>query len=328
MSRRRALVTGATGQDGSYLCEHLLAQGYEVHGTVRPSTGSLEHSALRPLVEGDDPLVALHTTDLADASSLMRVVAHVRPHEVYNLAAQSQVSASFKEPLHTGDVTGFGVVRLLDAIRQVDGDIRFYQAGSSEMFGATPPPQHEYSPFHPRSPYAVAKVYAHYATINYREAYGLHASNGILFNHESPRRGTGFVTRKITRAVPRILAGQQRVLKLGNLDVWRDWGHARDYVEAMVLITQQDKPTDLCIGTGESHSLREFLELAFAVVDRDWRDHVEIDPDLYRPADVPHVRCDPTRAWGLLGWKARTSFEDLVREMVEADLVTFRSGAA
>ena len=314
----RALITGVGGQDGTYLAEHLLALGYEVHGTVRAA--STPGAALQPLVEGRRPAVCLHRADLTDAAALCRLVQEVAPTEVYNLAAQSQVSASFREPLQTGDVTGFGVVRILDAIRQVDPEIRFYQAGSSEMFGASPPPQREDTPFHPRSPYAVAKIYAHWSTVNYREAYGLHASNGILFNHESPRRPEAFVTRKITLAVARIARGEQRVLRLGNLDVWRDWGHARDYVEAMHLMLQQDKPLDVVIGTGRSHSLRDFLGVAFGVVGLDWHDHVQVDPELYRPADVPHVRADPTRAWEFLGWRARTTFEDLVAEMVEADL--------
>lgn len=322
MDRRRALITGVTGQDGSYLAEHLLDLGYEVHGTIRTTTSDIGASRIAHLVTGDEPKVALHVTDLGDSHSLMRVIGQIEPHEVYNLAAQSHVRASFDQPVHTGDVTGLGAVRLLEAIRQVDPSIRYYQASSSEMFGSTPPPQDEATPFHPRSPYAVAKVYAYWATVNHRESYGLHASNGILFNHESPRRGREFVTRKITHAIPRLLSGELTKLRLGNLDARRDWGHARDYVEAMHLMLQLETPTDLVVGTGESHSVREFLSIAFDVVGLDWQRYVEIDPALYRPAEVDYLRCDPSLAQKLLGWKPRTSFAELVEEMVRADLAT------
>jgi GDPmannose 4,6-dehydratase len=321
--RRRALVTGVTGQDGSYLCEHLLALGYEVHGTIRTTTSDIGASRIAHLVTGDEPAVALHVTDLGDSHSLLRLIALIEPHEVYNLAAQSHVRASFDQPVHTGDVTGLGAVRLLEAIRHIDPSIRFYQASSSEMFGSTPPPQNESTPFHPRSPYAVAKVYAYWATVNHRESYGLHASNGILFNHESPRRGREFVTRKITSGIARLVSGELTRIELGNLDARRDWGHARDYVEAMRAMLQLDQPVDLVVGTGESHTVREFLEIAFGVVGLDWERYVEIDPALYRPAEVDELQSDPSRARALLGWEPRTSFADLVEEMVRADLTAF-----
>ncbi len=317
---KRALITGITGQDGSYLAEHLLGLGYEVHGTIRTTTSDIGVSRVAHLVEGDEPRVAVHVTDLGDSHSLMRLIDGLRPDEVYNLAAQSHVRASFDQPVHTGDVTGLGVVRLLEAVRQVDPAIRFYQASSSEMFGSAPPPQDERTPFHPRSPYAVAKVFAYWATVNARESYGLHASNGILFNHESARRGREFVTRKITGAIPRLIKGEITRLKLGNLDARRDWGHARDYVEAMHLMLQQPEPVDLVIGTGESHSVRDFLDVAFAVADLDWRDFVEIDPAFYRPAEVDHLQADASRARQLLGWTPRTTFRELVTEMVQADM--------
>lgn len=316
---RRALITGIGGQDGSYLCEYLLARDYEVHGALRPG-GDPRTSAIGHLVRAGEPRLHLHHVDLTDSSGLLRLVEAVRPAEVYNLAAQSHVGTSFGRPVETGEVTGLGVVRLLDAITRTDRGIRFCQAGSSEMFGAHPPPQREDTPVHPRSPYAVAKVYAHWATVNHREAFGLHASNGILFAHESPRRGATFVTRKITRAIPEVLSGRRRTLKLGNIDISRDWGHARDYVEALHRLVIHPEPLDVAIGTGTSHTLAEFLDAAFQVVGLDWRDHVEIDPDLYRPADVPHVRSDPSRAREVLGWTPRTSFADLVEEMVRADL--------
>jgi GDPmannose 4,6-dehydratase len=312
-----------TGQDGSYLCEHLLALGYEVHGTIRTTTSDIGASRIAHLVTGDEPAVALHVTDLGDSHSLLRLIALIEPHEVYNLAAQSHVRASFDQPVHTGDVTGLGAVRLLEAIRHVDPSIRFYQASSSEMFGSTPPPQNESTPFHPRSPYAVAKVYAYWATVNHRESYGLHASNGILFNHESPRRGREFVTRKITSGIARLVSGELTRIELGNLDARRDWGHARDYVEAMRAMLQLDQPVDLVVGTGESHTVREFLEIAFGVVGLDWERYVEIDPALYRPAEVDELQSDPSRARALLGWEPRTSFADLVEEMVRADLTAF-----
>ncbi|MEX2322717.1 MAG: GDP-mannose 4,6-dehydratase [Acidimicrobiia bacterium] len=316
----RALITGITGQDGSYLAEYLLGLGYEVHGTIRTTTHDLEDTRIGHLVTTDPPQVEVHITDLGDSHSLMRLIDDTRPAEVYNLAAQSHVRASFDQPVHTGDVTGLGAVRLLEAIRHADPSIRFYQASSSEMFGAAPPPQNEETPFHPRSPYAVAKVYAYWATINHRESYGIHASNGILFNHESPRRGKAFVTRKITAAIPRLMKGEQKKLLLGNLDAKRDWGHARDYVRAMHLMLQHDEPLDLVIGTGEAHSVREFLDAAFAVVDLDWTDFVEIDPRFYRPAEADFLQADPLRAKTVLGWSPEVTFEELVREMVLADL--------
>ncbi|HEY8340966.1 MAG TPA: GDP-mannose 4,6-dehydratase [Egibacteraceae bacterium] len=323
MAARRALITGVTGQDGSYLAEHLLKLGYEVHGTIRTTTADISRSRIGHLVEGDEPQVTLHITDLGDSHSLQRLIASLEPHEIYNLAAQSHVRASFDQPIHTGDVTGLGATRILEAIRMVDTSIRFYQASSSEMFGSAPPPQNEKTPFHPRSPYAVAKVYAYWSTVNYRESYGMHASNGILFNHESPRRGREFVTRKITSAIPRLLKGELSKLKLGNLDARRDWGHARDYVEAMHLMLSIDEPVDLVIGTGESHSVREFLEIAFSVVDLDWERYVEIDPQLYRPAEVDYLQSDPSLARELLGWEPKTSFRELVEEMVRADCAEY-----
>lgn len=316
----RALITGVTGQDGSYLAEHLIEQGYEVHGTIRTTTHDIEDTRIGHLVTVDPPQVTLHITDLGDSHSLTRLVEDLRPNEVYNLAAQSHVRASFDQPVHTGDVTGLGAVRLLEAIRTTDPSIRFYQASSSEMYGSTPPPQSESTPFHPRSPYAVAKVYAYWATVNYREGYSMHASNGILFNHESPRRGKQFVTRKITSSIPRLINGQQKKLYLGNLDARRDWGHAKDYVRAMHLMLQHPEPLDLVIGTGQSHSVRDFLDAAFAVVDLDWEEFVEIDPKFYRPAEVDYLQADISHAVEAIGWKPEISFAELVREMVETDL--------
>jgi GDPmannose 4,6-dehydratase len=320
---RRALITGITGQDGSYLAEHLLDLEYEVHGTVRTTTGDIADSRVGHLVAGDVPAITLHKSDLGDAHSLMRLVAEVEPTEVYNLAAQSHVRASFDQPVHTGDVTGLGALRLLEAIRMVNPETRFYQASSSEMFGASPPPQNEQTAFHPRSPYAVAKVYAHWAAINYREAYGLHAVNGILFNHESPRRGKEFVTRKITAAIPQLIKGDMTTLYLGNLDSRRDWGHAKDYVRAMHLMLQVDEPVDLVIGMGESHSIRDFLDAAFGLVDLDWNDYVEIDPRFYRPAEVDYLESDSSLARETLGWVPEYSFTALVEDMVGSDMEAY-----
>lgn len=320
MARKRALITGVTGQDGSYLSEHLIGLDYEVHGTIRTTTNDLSTTRIADLVTGDEPRLQLHVTDLGDSHSLMRLISDIEPNEVYNLAAQSHVRASFDQPVHTGDVTGLGAVRLLEAIRQYDRSIRFYQASSSELYGSAPPPQNEDTPFHPRSPYAVAKLYAYWATVNHREAYGLHASNGVLFNHESPRRGRQFVTRKITSTIPYLITGEQKKLRLGNIDAKRDWGHARDYVEAMHLMVQAAGPTDLVIATGEANSVRDFLDVAFGVVDLDWREYVEIDPALYRPAEVDFLQGDPTRAQEILGWQPKTSFAQLVTEMVRADM--------
>jgi GDPmannose 4,6-dehydratase len=315
---RRVLVSGITGQDGSYLAEYLIDRDYEVHGAMRSTTVDLTRSRIAHLVENGR--VALHITDVTDGHSLTRLIEQVAPQEVYNLAAQSHVAASFDQPAHTGIVTGIGTVNLLESIRQVDPSILFYQAGSSEMFGSTPAPQNEGSPFHPRSPYAVAKVYAYWATVNYREAYGIHACNGILFNHESPRRGRNFVTRKITSAIPKLLKGQQSELRLGNLDSQRDWGHARDFVEAMHLIISHPDADDFVVGTGVSRSIRDFLDAAFALVDLDWHKYVVLDPDLLRPAEADHLRADASKASQMLGWKPKTRFDELVREMVEFDL--------
>jgi GDPmannose 4,6-dehydratase len=315
-----ALITGITGQDGSYLAEYLISLGYDVHGTIRTTTGDIEASRIGHLVHPDDPKLNLHITDLGDSQSLHRVIDALRPDEVYNLGAQSHVRASFDQPIHTGEVTGLGAVRLLEAIRSIDTNIRFYQASSSEMFGSTAPPQDEDTPFHPRSPYSVAKIYAYWTTINYRESYGIHAMNGILFNHESPRRGKEFVTRKITAAVAAIVAGKQKRLGLGNLDAKRDWGHAADFVRAMHMLVQHEEPLDLVIGTGESHSVRDFLDIAFGEVNLDWNDYVYIDPAFFRPAEVDYLLADPTKAKQILGWEPIIGFEELVREMVLADL--------
>jgi GDPmannose 4,6-dehydratase len=319
----KALITGVTGQDGSYLAELLLDKGYDVHGLVRRSsafgTGRIEHIYL------DEHLPArgleLHYGDLNDASSLQRVLSRVAPDEVYNLGAQSHVRISFDIPEYTVEVAGVGTLRLLEAIRNLGMTPRFYQASSSEMFGkVVEVPQKETTPFHPRSPYAVAKVFAHQITVNYRESYGLHASCGILFNHESPRRGENFVTRKITRSLTRIKLGLQPMLYLGNLDARRDWGHAADYVEAMWLMLQQESPDDYVIATGETHSVREFLDEVAAVLDMDWTPYVGVDPRYYRPAEVDILQGDASKAKRVLGWTPKTSFRELVRSMTEADL--------
>jgi GDPmannose 4,6-dehydratase len=319
-----ALITGVTGQDGSYLAELLIAKGYEVHGLRRRSstfgTERIEH-----LIFGDQPKLHLHYGDLADGNGLMRLLREIRPHEVYNLAAQSHVRVSFDQPTYTADVTAVGTLRLLEAIRDVQDDtgdqIRFYQASSSEMFGkVVETPQKETTPFYPRSPYGVAKVYSHWITINYRESYGMHASCGILFNHESPRRGETFVTRKITRAATRIKLGLQEKLYLGNLDAKRDWGFAGDYVEAMWLMLQQEQPDDYVVATNELYSVRDFCEKTFGQLGLNYEDHVEIDPRYYRPAEVDLLLGDSTKARKQLGWKPRTSFDELVTMMVEEDL--------
>ena len=320
---KKALITGITGQDGSYLAELLLAKGYEVHGIIRRAstfnTGRIDHIYCDPHLSQKAP--KLHYGDLSDASGLARLIGQIAPEEVYNLAAQSHVRVSFDCPEYTTDITATGTVRLLEAIRESSIKPRFYQASSSEMFGQVQEvPQRETTPFYPRSPYGCAKVYAHWITVNYRESYGLHASSGILFNHESPRRGETFVTRKITRAVAHITAGLQDKLYLGNLDAKRDWGYAKEYVEAMWLMLQQDKPDDYVIATGEMHSVREFLEAAFAHVGLDWKKHVEIDPRYYRPAEVDLLIGDCSKAKKQLGWEPRTKFADLVRLMVEADI--------
>ncbi|HYT81478.1 MAG TPA: GDP-mannose 4,6-dehydratase [Actinomycetota bacterium] len=321
---KKALISGITGQDGSYLAEFLLGKGYEVHGIIRRAstfnTHRIDHLYHDPHEEGI-PLM-LHYGDLTDGSQLARLIRAVEPDEVYNLAAQSHVMVSFDQPEYTGNATALGVTRFLEAIRETGVETRLYQASSSEMFGAAPPPQSEDTMFHPRSPYAIAKLYAHWIVRNYREAYGMYAVSGILFNHESERRGETFVTRKITRAVSRILAGKQDKVYLGNLDAVRDWGHARDYVEAMYLMLQQVSPRDYCIGTGDGHAVREFCELAFGHVGLEWSRFVEIDPRYFRPTEAEELVADPSRARAELGWKPKVSFHELVTGMLEADLAT------
>ncbi|HET9443266.1 MAG TPA: GDP-mannose 4,6-dehydratase [Acidimicrobiales bacterium] len=313
---RRALITGITGQDGSYLAELLLDRGYEVVGMVRRSS-TLNFERIADIQDR----VTLVSGDLLDQMSIMQVLSEHRPDEVYNLAAQSFVQTSFDQAVLTGETTALGVTRILDAIRSVDTGIRFYQASSSEMFGkVVEVPQRETTPFHPRSPYGVAKVYGHWITVNYRESYGLHASSGMLFNHESPRRGLEFVTRKITHGVARIKHGLDTTLALGNLDARRDWGFAGDYVRAMWLMLQQDAPGDFVVATGKAHSVREFCELAFGSVGLDYQDHVVVDPRFMRPAEVDLLVGDATKARDELGWEPEVSFADLVAGMVEADL--------
>jgi GDPmannose 4,6-dehydratase len=323
---KRALITGITGQDGSYLAEHLLSFGYEVHGLMRRAstfnTDRIDHLYVDPHVA--DARLRLHYGDLSDGTGLRRVLEAVQPHEVYNLGAQSHVAVSFKQPEYTVDIDGLGTLRLLEAVRDVQertGEvIRFYQAGTSEMFGGSPPPQSESTPFYPKSPYAAAKVMAHYLVVNYRESYHLHASNGILFNHESERRGETFVTRKITRAATRIKEGLQDALYLGNLDSERDWGHAEDYVRAMYLILQQDHPDDYVIATGEAYTVRTFVEKVFTHLGLDWQQFVKIDPRYFRPAEVDALRGDASKARRQLGWEPRVGIDELVRRMVAHDL--------
>lgn len=331
---KTALVTGITGQDGSYLAELLLSKGYVVHGIIRRAstfnTGRIDHLLL------DQHDVAarlfLHHGDLADATVLRRIIEEVCPDEVYHLGAQSHVRVSFDEPEYTADVGALGTLRLLESVRDYSARtarvVKVYQAGSSEMFGAAPPPQHEGTPFHPRSPYAVGKVAAHWFAVNYREAYGMFVSNGILFNHESPRRGETFVTRKITRAVGRIKHGLQSKLYLGNLDAKRDWGFAGDYVEAMWLMLQHDEPGDFVVATGESYTVRQFLDEAFGCAGLDWQEYVEIDPRYYRPSEVDALEGDASKAARVLGWKPRTRFSDLTRMMVDSDMELARKEAA
>ncbi len=319
---KRALITGITGQDGSYLAELLLAKGYEVHGVVRrSSTEPFERIAhLRDRI-------LFHHADLLDQLSLVGALRAARPHEVYNLAAQSFVPTSWDQPVLTGEFTGLGVTRVLEAVRLVDRSIRFYQASSSEMFGRVRlSPQNEQTPFYPRSPYGVAKVYGHFITVNYRESYGLFAVSGILFNHESPRRGLEFVTRKVSHGVARIKLGLATELRLGNLTAERDWGFAGDYVDAMWRMLQQDEPEDYVVGTGKSHSVRDLVEIAFDHAGLDWSRLVVVDPALARPAEVDHLRADAARAEARLGWRPTMSFEELVRAMVDADLERLRSG--
>ncbi len=321
---KKALITGITGQDGSYLAELLLHKGYEVHGLIRRAstfnTRRIDHIYHDPHGNNGEIKLYLHYGDVAVPDSLLDVIYNVRPDEIYHLAAQSHVRVSFDMPEYTGDVTGLGTIRILEAIRKSGIQTRFYQASSSEMFGAAKPPQSEITPFEPRSPYAAAKVYSYWVTRNYREGYHLHASNGILFNHESPRRGETFVTRKITRALAAIRAGRQNTLYLGNLDARRDWGYAPEYVEVMWKILQKDAPADYVIGTGESHSIREFLDEAFGYAGMDWHQYVQIDARYFRPTEVDFLLADPTRARTELDWQPKVTFRDLVRIMVDADL--------
>ena len=319
---RKALITGITGQDGSYLAEFLLSKDYEVHGLIRRSstfnTDRIDHIYSDP----HDPKsrLFLHYGDLNDGSQLTNLIYNIKPDEIYHLGAQSHVRVSFDVPEFTGDVTGLGTTRVLEAIRSSGMNARFYQASSSEMFGDAPPPQSETTPFRPRSPYGAAKLYAYWMAKNYRDGYGLFAANGILFNHESPRRGETFVTRKITRAVARIKYGLEEKLYLGNLDAKRDWGYAGDYVKAMWLMLQQEKPDDFVIATGESHSVKEFVVEAFGYADLDWRTHVVIDPKYFRPTEVDFLQGDATKAERKLGWRAEIRFKDLVKMMVDADI--------
>jgi GDPmannose 4,6-dehydratase len=320
---KKALITGITGQDGSYLAELLLEKGYEVHGIIRRSssfnTTRIDHIYQDPHTQGCR--LFLHYGDLNDSSSLNLLLKRLRPDEIYNLGAQSHVRVSFDVPEYTAEVTGVGAVRLLESIRELGlTDTRVYQASSSEMFGASPPPQNETTPFRPRSPYGCAKLYAYWIGVNYREAYALHVSNGILFNHEGPRRGETFVTRKVTRAAARIKLGLQKKLYLGNLEAKRDWGYAKDFVEAMWLMLQQPEGDDYVIGTGEAHTVRELCEEAFGNLSLDYREFVELDPRYLRPTEVDHLLADASKAERQLGWRPRTTFRELVRLMIEADL--------
>jgi GDPmannose 4,6-dehydratase len=317
-----AFITGITGQDGSYLAELLLSKGYEVHGLIRRSssfnTGRLNDIYQDPHV--DNRKMILHYGDLQDSTSLANLIREIKPVEIYNLGAQSHVKVSFEIPEYTADVTGTGTIRILEAIRASGVETKFYQASSSELYGNTPPPQNEQVPFHPRSPYGVAKIFSYWMTVNYREAYGIHASNGILFNHESPRRGETFVTRKITRAVARIAAGIEKEVFLGNLDAVRDWGYAKEYVEAMWLMLQQTKGNDFVIATGESATVRQFAEAAFSRANLDWQKYVKIDKRYLRPAEVDSLVGDASKAETILGWKARTNWSKLAELMVDADI--------
>jgi GDPmannose 4,6-dehydratase len=323
---KKALIVGITGQDGSYLTEFLLQKGYDVHGIIRRAsvfnTDRVDHLYRDP--HDPNARMFLHYGDLADGAGLRRILQQIMPDEVYNLGAQSHVKVSFEQPEYTGDVDALGTLRLLEATRDVQAlsgkRIRLYQAGTSEMYGAAPPPQSEITPFYPRSPYAVAKVYAYWITVNYREAYGIFAANGILFNHESERRGETFVTRKITRAATRIKLELQDKLYLGNLDAKRDWGHAEDYVEAMWLMLQQEAAADFVIATGETYPVREFVERVFSYLDLDWERHVEVDPRYFRPTEVEVLQGDSTKARRELGWKPRVEIDELVRRMTDHDL--------
>jgi len=320
---KKAFITGITGQDGSYLAELLLSKGYEVHGLIRRAstfnTSRIDHLYVDPHEPGRK--LFLYYGDLSDGTQLTNLLYDISPDEIYHLGAQTQVRVSFDMPEYTGNITALGTTRILEAIRRSGVKAKFYQASSSEMFGSAPPPQNENTPFCPRSPYATAKVYAFWMTVNYREAYDLFACNGILFNHESPRRGETFVTRKITRAIAHILAGKQRYLYLGNLEAKRDWGYAPDYVEAMWLMLQQEAPDDYVVGTGESHSVREFVEEAFSYVGLDWEEYVRIDPRYFRPTDPEVLIADALKARKNLGWEPKVTFRELVRIMVDADMV-------
>jgi GDPmannose 4,6-dehydratase len=327
---KKAIVTGITGQDGSYLAELLLSKGYEVHGLIRRSstfnTDRIDHIYQDP--HEPNPKLILHYADLTDGSRLVTLLNEVQPDEVYNLAAQSHVRVSFDEPEYTGDVTGLGTIRLLEAIRALGLQTRFYQASSSEMFGATPPPQNEDTPFYPRSPYGVAKVYSYWITRNYREAYGLFATNGILFNHESPRRGDTFVTRKITRAVARIKAGEQSELYMGNLDSVRDWGYAPEYVEAMWRMLQHDEPTDFVVATNTAYTVKDFLEFSFGHAGLEWEKYVKFDERYLRPTEVDALIGDPGKAESLLGWKPNVLTPRLAQIMVDADIQALELGGS
>ncbi|MCR8691671.1 GDP-mannose 4,6-dehydratase [Rhodococcus rhodochrous] len=319
---KRALITGITGQDGSYLAELLLSKGYEVHGLIRRSssfnTSRIDHLYVDP--HEPEAKLFLHYGDLSDGARLVTLLSQINPDEVYNLGAQSHVRVSFDEPEHTGNTTGIGSIRLLEAVRLAGVNCRYYQASSSEMFGATPPPQHEETPFYPRSPYGAAKVYSYWVTRNYREAYGMFAVNGILFNHESPRRGETFVTRKITRAVARIKAGVEKHLYMGNLDAVRDWGYAPEYVEGMWRMLQADEPDDFVLATGEAYSVKDFLQVAFEHAGLNWEDHVKFDERYLRPTEVDSLIGDASKAHEKLGWKARVHTPELARIMVDADI--------
>jgi GDPmannose 4,6-dehydratase len=317
-----ALITGITGQDGSYLAELLLSKGYEVHGIIRRSssfnTGRLNDIYEDPHV--DNRKMFLHYGDLQDSTSLANLIRELKPTEIYNLGAQSHVKVSFEIPEYTADITGTGTIRILEALRASGNNSKFYQASSSELYGSTPPPQNELTPFHPRSPYGAAKIFSYWATVNYREAYEMHTSNGILFNHESPRRGATFVTRKITRAVARIAAGIEKEVYLGNLDSVRDWGYAKEFVEAMWMMLQQPKGDDFVIATGESATVRQFAEVAFKKANLNWEDHVKIDKRYLRPSEVDSLVGDASKAQKVLGWKAKTNWKKLAEIMVEADI--------
>ncbi len=321
---KKAIITGITGQDGSYLAELLLTKGYEVHGIIRRAstfnTKRIDHLYKDPHIVDGSARLFLHYGDMGATGSLGDVIYDTKPEEIYHLAAQSHVRVSFDMPEYTADVTGLGTTRMLEAVRRLGKGTRFYQASTSELFGSATPPQSEATPFHPQSPYAAAKLYAYWMVENYRDGYGMYTVNGILFNHESPRRGETFVTRKITRALAAIIAGRQDKLFLGNLDAKRDWGYAPEFVEAMHMLLQQDQPDDYVIGTGESHSVRDFLDEAFGYADLDWTRYVEIDPRYFRPTEVDYLLADPTKAKEKIGWSPKVKFYELVRIMVDADL--------